>query len=262
MTTPTDCNDRPATRKDRAGEVPRARARPSANPAHRDRARTPADVRADVHAAGDGERLRELLVRPVVAMAGARHSTYYGQETARRLARELAKAGVTIVAGLTEGIEARAHHAVLEAGKPTIAVVSGSPQIPYPPGQKHLHTKLLERGCVVGPGHKRADTLDSQADDRNPQERDHDPRASYRNPQDPLLERNRLIAELAQVVILVEATTGAAAMQTAERALELGREVGAVPGRIVDESAGGPNRLIREGAHPILETKDVLDLLA
>lgn len=226
MTTPMDCDDHPTTHKDR------------------DRVRAPAEVQV----AGDGERLRELLVRPVVAIVGARHSTYYGQEAATRLARELAQAGVTIVAGLTEGIEARAHHAALEAGKPTIAVVPGSPHIPYPPGQKHLHAKLLERGCVVGGAHQHTSTLDSQCDDHNPQ--------------DLLLERNHVIAELAQVVILVEATTGAAAMQTAERALELGGEVGAVPGRITDESAGGPNRLIREGAHPILETKDVLDLLS
>ena len=197
---------------------------------------------------GTSERLDKLLARPVVAIAGARHNTYYGQETAATLARELAQAGVTIVAGLTEGIEASAHHAVLQAGKPTIAVVPGSPLIPYPHGQKHLHTKILERGCVLGAA--QAQTLKQRS-----QRHDH-------SPKDPLLQRNRLIAELAQLVILIEATTGAAAMQTAETALELGREVAAVPGRITDESAGGPNRLIREGAHPILETKDVIALLA
>jgi DNA processing protein len=189
-------------------------------------------------------RLNELLARPVVAIVGARHSTYYGQETAARLARDLAQAGLTIVAGLTEGIEASAHHAVLQAGEPTIAVVPGPPNIPYPPGQKHLHAKVVERGCVVGVGHR------------------HDPAPNSRSgEEDPLLERNHLIAQLAQVVIVVEATSGAAATRIAETALELGREVGAVPGRIADESAGGPNRMIRDGAHPILEAKDVLDLL-
>ncbi|HXP99012.1 MAG TPA: DNA-processing protein DprA [Solirubrobacteraceae bacterium] len=198
--------------------------------------------------AGTHERLQQLLARPVVAIVGSRYSTYYGQETAATLARELAQAGVTIVAGLTEGIEASAHHAVLQAGKPTIAVVPGSPLIPYPHGQKHLHAKILERGCAVGAA--QAQTLKQRS-----QHRGH-------SLQDPLLKRNSLIAELAQLVILIEATTGAVAMQTAETALELGREVAAVPGRITDESARGPNRLIREGAHPILETKDAIDLLA
>ncbi len=78
---------------------------------------------------------------------------------------------------------------------------------------------------------------------------------------DPLLARNRLIAALAQVTVIVEATITAGAMLTAEAALALGREVAAMPGRITDESAAGPNLLIRDGAHPILETKEVLDLL-
>lgn len=76
------------------------------------------------------------------------------------------------------------------------------------------------------------------------------------------MERNQLIAELAEVVVLVDATRGAAAMRTTEAALELGRAVGEVPGRTTDESAEGPNGLIRDGAHPILETRDVIDLLA
>jgi DNA processing protein len=114
---------------------------------------TPTDCRPippTLSVAGKRECLQTLLARPVVAIVGARHSTYYGQETAARLASELAQAGVAIVAGLTEGIEASAHHAVLETGKPTIAVVPGSPLIPYPHGQKHLHAKILEQGCVVG----------------------------------------------------------------------------------------------------------------
>jgi hypothetical protein len=151
---------------------------------------------------------------------GVRHSTYYGRETAASLARGLARAGVTIVAGLTEGIEASAHHAALQAGRPTIAVVAGKPNNPYPPGQKHLHAKLLEHGCVVGVAQRQSPATRSQSGERDQQ--------------DPLLERNRLIAELGQVVVLVEATGGAAAMQTVETALELGREVAAVPGRPAD----------------------------
>ncbi len=212
-----------------------------------------------LRAAGGASNLAELFSLPKVAIGGARHSTYYGQETAARLAHDLAQAGVAIVAGLTEGIEAQAHHAVLQTGRPTIAVVPGSPDIPYPPSQKHLHAKVKRQGYVVGPAedqrpaHEHPWTQHPGHDEQNG-------RASP-NKRDPLLERNQLIAELADVVILIEATKGAAAMQTAERALELGKAVGAVPGRITDESAEGPNRLIKDGAHPILEAKDVLDLL-
>ncbi|HTC58845.1 MAG TPA: DNA-processing protein DprA [Solirubrobacteraceae bacterium] len=241
MGAPTDCGPKPATQRARAlrhetnrrvDGPPRARADPLAPPI------------PILHTSGANRRLSELLARPCVAIVGARHSTYYGQETAAKLARELAQAGLTIVAGLTEGIEASAHHAVLAAGRPTIAVVPGSPDTPYPLGQKHLHAKVNERGSVVGTAQQTVPT------DR-----------SRRVDHDPLLDRNSLIAQLAQVVILIEATRGAAAIHTAERALELGREVAAVPGRITDESADGPNRLIRDGAHPILEAKDVLDLL-
>lgn len=205
-------------------------------------------------AAGRASGLAELFSLPRVAIVGARHSTYYGQETAARLAHDFAQAGVAIVAGLTEGIEAHAHQAVLQTCRPTIAVVPGSPDIPYPPSQKHLHAKVKREGYVVGPA--------SELEPTHEHPRTHHPGHDEQNGRDPLLERNQLIAELADVVILIEATKGAAAMQTAERALELGKDVGAVPGRIIDESAEGPNRLIRDGAHPILEVQDVLDLLS
>jgi DNA processing protein len=194
----------------------------------------------DCHIAGSRERLAQLLSRPRVAIVGSRHCTYYGREVAERLSRDLAGAGITVLAGLTEGIEASAHHAVLATGGRTLAVVPGPPHIPYAAGQKHLHAQIMRRGYVVS---------DTQAQ-RSVQARD------------PLLERNRLIAQLAHVLILIEATAGAAATLTAETALELGREIGAVPGRIVDESAQGPNRLIRDGATPILDADDVLSLLA
>lgn len=170
-----------------------------------------------------------------------------------------------VVAGLTEDIEASVHHAVLGAGNATVAVVAGSPDIPYPSGQKHLHAKVKERGCVVGTEQRsvRAGRTRPTAKDR--------PIArgipinqglAGQGERDPLLERNQLIAELVEMVVLVEATRGAAAVYTAEAALELGKEVGAVPGRITEESAAGPNRLIRDGAHPILEAEEVLDLLS
>ncbi len=221
-------------------------------------------VPAALYVAGGRQRLLDLLDRrPVVAVAGTRHSTYYGREVAGALARDLAQAGITVVAGLTEGIEASAHHGALEAGGQTIAVVPGPPHLAYPAGQKHLHAQILKSGCVVSDvgasGHRHAPL----ARPPTPLARTQAPGARAQQA-DPLLARNRLIAALAQlvvIVVIVEATVTAGAMLTAEAALALGREVAAVPGRITDESAAGPNLLIRDGAVPVLGAEDVLGLV-
>jgi DNA processing protein len=248
MTTPKDCNTRHPTHLNRrAVDRPTALTtdrvwrteRPRQSRADRDQSCGDLGIPSDLQVAGSRECLARLLSRPRVAIVGSRHGTYYGRDVAARLSRDLAGAGITVMAGLTEGIEASSHHAVLAIGGRPLAVVPGPPDIPYPTGQKHLHAQIVRRGCVV------SGTSPKQTQSR-----------------DPLLERNRLIVKLAHIVILVEATAGAAAGVTAEMALELGREVGAVPGRIVDEGAQGPNRLIRDGATPILDADDVLCLLA
>jgi DNA processing protein len=217
-------------------------------------------VPAALYVAGGRGRLLELLSRSVVAIAGTRHSTYYGREVACTLARELALAGVTVLAGLTEGIEASVHHGALEAGGQTIAVVPGPPQAAWPAGQKHLHAQILKAGCVVSDAEPGAHRHAPAARTPTPGARTQAPGACALQA-DPLLARNRLIAALAEVIVIVEATFTAGAMLTAEAALALGREVAAVPGRITDESAAGPNLLIREGAVPVLGVEDVLDLL-
>jgi predicted Rossmann fold nucleotide-binding protein DprA/Smf involved in DNA uptake len=232
--------------------------------------------RATLRVAGGRERLRELLAHPLVAVVGARYSTYYGREVAGRLARELTLAGVTVVAGLTEGIEACAHHAVLEAGGRTIAVVPGDPRVSWPAAQRHLHAQVLAHGCVVSSARAGADPRGRRPPRTRAltralgaqHARASHARASHARTADalarrgaPLLARNHLIAALAQVTVIVEATAGAYAMHTADAALALGRQLAAVPGRITDEGAGGPNLLIRDGAVPVLEAGDVLGLL-
>ncbi|HTC59962.1 MAG TPA: DNA-processing protein DprA [Solirubrobacteraceae bacterium] len=223
----------------RTTQLPRQRSNLAPSPEHRHHPLASLGTHPNLQVAGGRKRLESLLAQPRVAIVGSRHCTYYGREVAGRLSRDLASAGITILAGLTEGIEASAHHAALTVRQATLAVTPGPPHHPYPVTQKHLHAQVLCRGCVVSGTQPR----------------------KTRPPRDPLQERNRLIAELAQVVILVEATAGAAAMVTAETALDLNRDVVAVPGRITDESARGPNQLIRDGATPVLDTNDVLDLL-
>ena len=127
-------------------------------------------------------------------------------------------------------------------------------------GEKHLHAQILKAGCVVSDvgasGHRHAPLARTPT----PLARTQAPGACAQQA-DPLLARNRLIAALAQVTVIVEATVTNGAMLTAEAALALGREVAAVPGRITDESAAGPNTLIREGALPVLGVEDLLGLV-
>ena len=187
----------------------------------------------------------------MVALVGGARSTYYGRELTATLARELARAGVTVIAGLTEGVEAAAHHGALGAGAGTIAVLPAPPDAPYPVWQRHLHARVLARGCAIS---------DAAAGLRppTPQRR----AAGARGPVPAgLLAREALLAALADVTVVVEATRGAGALRTAEAALELGRPLAAVPGRTSDACAAGPNLLIRDGAHVVLEAADVLTLL-
>jgi DNA processing protein len=204
-----------------------------------------------IQLAGCPTRLTELLARPVVALLGSRRSTHYGREVAGTLARELALGGVTVIAGLSEGIEAAAHHGALGAGGRTIAVLPTPPHTPYPAWQRHLHTRVLLDGCALA-----ATTTVSAPRQAGPH------LAGTRTPIPArLLARNRLLAALADLTILVEATRGAGAMLTAEAALELGRTVAAVPGRTSDPCATAPNLLIRDGAHVVLEASDALALV-
>jgi len=206
---------------------------------------------ASIYLAGTRARLRELLARPVVALVGGARSTYYGRELASKLAAELASAGVTVIAGLTEGIEAAAHHGALARGAGTIAVLPAPPSAPYPVWQRHLHARVLACGCAIS---------DAAAGLRPPSR---ERRAAGARATVPagLLTREVLLAAMAEVTVVVEATRGAGALRTAEAALELGRAPAAVPGRTSDVCAAGPNVLIRDGAHVVLEAADVLALL-
>jgi DNA processing protein len=206
---------------------------------------------AAIYLAGSSTRLCELLARPVVALLGSPHGTHYGRAVAGTLARELALAGVTVIAGLGEGIEVAAQHGALGVRGRTIAVLPAPPHAPYPARQRHLHARVLAHGCAIS----------NAAGDAPP----HSTRAHAGGTRAPtrarLLARNGLLAALADVTVVVEATRGASAMLAAETALELGRTVAAVPGRTSDACAAGPNLLIRDGAHVVLEAGDALALV-
>jgi len=176
-----------------------------------------------------------LLQLPLVAIVGTRRATSYGERITRAVAGSLARAGACIVSGMALGIDAAAHRAALEANGKTIAVLGNGADVPYPTSHSQLHREIVERGLVVS--------------EMPPGARCH--RASF-------LLRNRIIAALAKVVIVIEAPHDSGALNTAEHAMTLGRDLAVVLGNIDSPQSAGSNKLIRDGAYPITDVDDAL----
>jgi DNA processing protein len=175
---------------------------------------------------------------PRVAIVGTRNSTAYGERITRTLTRALVRGGVSIVSGMARGIDAAAHRTALEEGGNTVAVLGTGVDVPYPVGHRQLHRTIAEHGLVLSenpPGTKAA--------------------------QGAFPKRNRIIAALAPVTIVVEAGFRSGALNTASQAIELGRVVAAVPGPIDSDQSRGSNQLLRDGAVVIAAPEDALTLL-
>jgi DNA processing protein len=177
----------------------------------------------------------EVLERPRVAVVGTRAATPHGLADAREVGAVLGDAGVTVVSGMAIGIDAAAHEGTLDAGGPTVGVVATGLDIVYP----RRHGRLFERV-------RRAGLMMSEL--------------GYGVQPRPgaFPVRNRIIALLADVVVVIEATLRGGARITAERAIEYGRPVLAMPGSRRNPAAEGTNALIADGAHPLLDPSDVL----
>ena len=170
-----------------------------------------------------------------VALVGARNASANGRRLAELLAHDLATKGLAIVSGLARGIDAAAHEGALRAGR-TIAAIAGGLDIPYPPENADLQSRIAEQGAVV------AEAPLGTA----PQAR-HFPR------------RNRVIAGLSEGVIVIEAAPRSGSLITARMAQEASRELFAAPGSPLDPRCHGSNNLIRnEGAHLTETAADVL----
>ncbi len=178
------------------------------------------------------------LAAKAVALVGSRRASAYGREVAEYLGRELARAGVTVVSGMARGVDAAAHRGALAAGGPTAAVWGCGPDRVYPPEHESLAEEIAAHGCLV-----------TEYPPGSPPRAHHFP------------ERNRIIAGLADVVIVVEADERSGALITAGLALEEGREVMAIPGSVFSRLSAGPNGLLRAGAAPVLTADDVLAVL-
>ena len=184
-----------------------------------------------------GEAGLDLLRRATVAVVGARSCSSYGAQVARMLGRELAGAGLVVVSGLARGIDGEAHRGVLEAGGATVAVLGCGIDRDYPAAHRELAARIRATGLTVS----------EYAPGVEP--------APWRFP-----ARNRIIAGLSAVAIVVEARDRSGALITADLALEEGREVFAVPGEITSALSSGTNDLLKLGASPLTASADVLDV--
>ncbi|MDX6581577.1 MAG: processing protein [Solirubrobacterales bacterium] len=191
-----------------------------------------------LYGVGDRAALARLRDEPAVTIVGARRASSYGLRVAEDLARDLALAGVTVVSGMALGIDSAAHRGALAGAGTTIAVLAGGPDRASPPSNRGLHGELAATGAVISehpPG--------SRVEPRH------------------FAQRNRIMAALGEVVVIVEAAQPSGSLITADVALKLGRTVGAVPGQLGVRVAEGSNDLLRDGAHLIRDARDVLDLL-
>jgi DNA processing protein len=201
-----------------------------------------ADAPAALWIAGGCDRLSTLVGGDLedgprsVAVVGTRRASAEGLEVARALARGLAVAGVTVVSGMALGIDSGAHAGALEGDGRTVAVLAGGADVPYPRTKAMLYAEIIGVGCVVSempPGMR--------------------PFAWC------FPARNRTIAALSHMTVVVEAASRSGSLITAELAADLGREVGAVPGAVLSWRAQGANALLRDGATLVRGVRDVLD---
>jgi DNA processing protein len=205
--------------------------------------RFPAGLRAAVGAPraligrGDPALLGRLTPSSSVAVVGARRVSAYGREVARELGCDLAREGAVVVSGLAFGVDACAHRGALEGGL-TVAVLGCGTDIAYPAAHRSLWRQIGEEGLVLselppGTGPWR-----------------------WTFP-----ARNRIVAGLCGMTVVVEATRHSGSLVTADLAAELGRNVGAVPGQVNSRLSAGPNELLAGGACLVREARDVLEAM-
>jgi DNA processing protein len=208
------------------------------SPHYPDLLRDLADPPAVLFGSGRPGALELLVEEPAVTVVGTRRASPYGTEVAYAIGRGLGASGVPVVSGLALGIDGTAHRGCLDGGGVPLAVVASGPDVAYPRRHRSLHERVRETGLVLSelpPGTE-----------------------PYRW---SFPARNRIMAGLARMTLVVEAADPSGSLITAEFAKDLGRCVAAVPGRVTSTLARGTNNLLKDGATPISDTEDVLDEL-
>jgi DNA processing protein len=210
------------------------------DPWYPDRLRHASDAPAVLFVAGAAERLGAFADEHLrtVAIVGTRRASPDALEVARALGRDLARAGVPVVSGMALGVDSAAQRGALDAGGLSVAVLGGGAERAYPPSKERLHGELIERGLVLS---------------------ELPPGARPRKWTFPA--RNRIIAALGDLTVVVEAAERSGSLITAELAMKLGRDVAAVPGPVLSPRTAGTNALLRDGAILVRHVDDVLDAL-
>jgi DNA processing protein len=207
------------------------------DPLYPESLREAADAPWCLYGRGDLALLAELAdPAGVVTIVGARRASTYGREVARSLGRELAAAGITVISGMAFGVDACAHRGALEGGR-TVAVLGSGADVAYPAAHRSLWRRIQENGVVISelpPG-----------------------TGAWRW---SFPARNRIMAAIAGMTVVVEAAERSGALLTAEIAANLGREVGAIPGPVSSRTSAGPNDLLADGASLIRDADDVLSV--
>lgn len=179
---------------------------------------------------------KDILDKPSVAVIGARACSNYGSLMAKELGRELAAMGIVVVSGMARGIDGISQWASLENGGESIGVLGSGVEVCYPPENRRLFERLQKEGCLVS---------------ENP---------PFMQPNAGLFPlRNRIISGLADVIVVVESREKSGTLITVDMALEQGKEVYAVPGRITDPVSQGCNKLIKQGAGMILSPREFVE---
>lgn len=210
--------------------------------------------RVDIISYGDRrypQRLKSIVDPPIVlycrghfpdfnsmlciGIVGTRTMSEYGKQSAYKIGYELAAAGVTVVSGMALGVDATAACGALSVGGCTVAVLGCGISVVYPKEHRRLMGEIAKHGAVIT--------------EYSPNE----PPYGHNFP-----KRNRIISGLCQGTLVIEGSSTSGAMITARRAIDQGREVFALPGKIDDSSSDGPNELIREGAYTVLGSDDIL----
>ena len=178
---------------------------------------------------------KEILNKPSVAVVGARGCSNYGSLMAKELGRQLAAMGIVVVSGMARGVDSICQTACLESGGESIGVLGSGVEVCYPPENKWLFEELQIKGALVSEN------------------------LPYTKPTPGLFPlRNRIISGLADIVVVVQAREKSGTLITVDMALEQGKEVYAIPGRITDELSKGCNRLLKQGAGMIYSIEDFL----
>ena len=185
---------------------------------------------------------KEVLKKPHIAVVGTRNASINGKNIARHISADLVKAGYSIVSGMALGIDAAAHEGALYAANEaasTTAVLGTGINVPYPAQNKRLYEQIREKGVLISEF-----PFDTKPQPSN------------------FPRRNRIISGLAEGLVVIEAALRSGSLITANKALEQGKEVFAVPSSPLDPRAAGVNHLIKSGAPLVESAQDIIDGLA